>query len=106
MSVRIPSGSRLKYSTLQVADGVEFWDIADYPTIPTSSLDTVYTVTATDRLDTLAYQFYGDPTLGWIIAVANNLDLMPTDLSPGMTLVIPAQQTVQQQIVKLTPGKL
>ena len=43
-----------------------------------------------DRLDTLAYKYYGDVTLWWYIAKANNLRTMniPTNLQlriPGTT---------------------
>jgi hypothetical protein len=43
-----------------------------------------------DRLDLLAFDFYGDSTLWWIIASAN--DMQPDSLVPplGMTLRIPA----------------
>ena len=41
-----------------------------------------------DRLDTLANQFYGDSTLWWYIANANNLNQI--NLEPGTSLRIPA----------------
>ena len=43
-----------------------------------------------DRLDNLAYQFYGDPTLWWILSVANP-DLPNDSLYPtlGFQLRIP-----------------
>ncbi len=44
-----------------------------FENIPTSD-DDVYVITQYgDRLDLLAYQFYGDVTLWWYIARANNL---------------------------------
>ena len=44
-----------------------------YSTIPESDSD-IYVITQYgDRLDLLAYQFYGDVTLWWYIARANNL---------------------------------
>jgi nucleoid-associated protein YgaU len=43
-----------------------------YPNIPLSEFD-VYVITTTgDRLDNLAYSYYGDSTLWWVIAMANN----------------------------------
>ena len=58
-----------------------------YSTIPKSDND-VYIITQEgDRLDLLANQFYGDPTLWWYIARANNLKFMT--LETGITLRIP-----------------
>ena len=41
-----------------------------------------------DRLDNLAFQFYGDQNLWWYIAKANNLTFMT--VTPGTSLRIPA----------------
>ena len=41
-----------------------------------------------DRLDNLAFQFYGDPSLWLYIAKANNLTAM--NVPAGKSLVIPA----------------
>ena len=41
------------------------------------SWENIYVITQFgDRLDLLANQFYGDPTLWWYIARANNLNTM------------------------------
>jgi nucleoid-associated protein YgaU len=42
-----------------------------------------------DRLDTLAYRFYGDSTLWWMIADANPEILFPEPLVPGSVIRIP-----------------
>jgi hypothetical protein len=61
-----------------------------YSNIPPSDSD-IYVITQMgDRLDHLAYQFYGDVSLWWYIAKANNLKFMtvPTGTSlriPGTT---------------------
>lgn len=62
-----------------------------YPDIPLSENDVyMYTIRG-DRLDNLAYQFYGDTSLWWIISVANpelpNDSLYPT---LGFQLRIPS----------------
>ena len=41
-----------------------------------------------DRLDNLAFQFYGDPSLWWYIAKANNLTAL--NVPAGKSLIIPA----------------
>jgi len=43
-----------------------------YPNIPLSETDIYVITTVGDRLDSLAYNYYRDPTLWWIIAMANN----------------------------------
>ena len=42
------------------------------PVIPISVSDIYIQITSSDRLDKLANTFYGDSTLWWIIAMANN----------------------------------
>ena len=61
-----------------------------YPNIPLSEND-VYIITQYgDRLDNLAYQFYNDSTLWWVLSVANP-DLPNDTLYPplGYQLRIP-----------------
>jgi len=47
-----------------------------------------------DRLDLLAYTYYGDPTKFWLICDANQLITMyPADLlMPGKKIIIPQQE--------------
>ncbi len=59
--------------TQKLKDGRNVYRSKIYPNIPPSDKD-IYVVTQTgDRLDTLANQFYGESSLWWIIASANNL---------------------------------
>jgi len=61
-----------------------------YAKIPLSDND-VYVATETgDRLDSLAYEYYGDSTLWWIIASANKLHNGKFALADGTVLRIPA----------------
>ena len=70
-------------------DGREVYTPKIYPNIPLMDTD-VYVATETgDRLDTLAHQFYGDSTLGWIIASANNIHNASFGLVDGTVLRIP-----------------
>lgn len=43
-----------------------------YPNIPLSESDVYVITTVGDRLDNLAFSYYGDATMWWIIAMANN----------------------------------
>ena len=61
-----------------------------YDIIPESDNDTYVISQYGDRLDLLAYQYYGDTSLWWYIAKANSLKVMviPTGTSlriPGST---------------------
>lgn len=59
------------------------------PNIPLRD-DDIYVATETgDRLDTLANQFYGDSSLWWIIASANNLHGAIFAVADGTVLRIP-----------------
>lgn len=58
------------------------------------SMDDVYIITKfEDRLDLIAYDFYGDPSLYWIIAVANNLQCDSYFPPVGIQLKIPANHS-------------
>ena len=59
-----------------------------YQRIPETNGDLHVISTEGDRLDNLAFQFYGDPSLWWYIAKANNLTAM--NIPAGKSLVIPA----------------
>ena len=59
-----------------------------YSAIPETDSD-IYVITQHgDRLDNLAFQFYGDQSLWWYIAKANNLAFIT--LPTGTSLRIPA----------------
>jgi hypothetical protein len=96
MAVRLPKTSRLRFAQLGVVDGVEFWDVVDLPEIPRQPDDIVHTVIDVDRIDLLAYRYYEDARLWWVIAVANGIELVPTELNTGDQLRIPAPRYVTQ----------
>ena len=59
-----------------------------YQRIPETNGDLHVISTEGDRLDNLAFQFYGDSNLWWYIAKANNLTAM--NVPAGTSLRIPA----------------
>jgi nucleoid-associated protein YgaU len=91
MGVRISTNSRLRLGSLINFHGVEFWDLLVLPPVPEHPQDTEYTVVGGDRIDNMAYRFYGDPTLWFIIAVANGMELLPVDMNVGDIIRIPAK---------------
>ena len=77
--------------TVQYPKVIKYRESVRYPDIPLSENDVyIYTMRG-DRLDNLAYQFYNDPTLWWILSTANP-DLPNDSLYPtlGYQLRIPS----------------
>jgi hypothetical protein len=54
-------------------DGKRVFRTTRYPKIPVSLNDLYIVASETDYLDSLAYKFYKDSTLWWVIAQANNI---------------------------------
>lgn len=77
----IPTGTRW--------DGKRVYKIVQYPIIPISTTDVFIVSNEGDFLESLAYKYYGDPTLFWIIACANNLGKGRMSVPSGLTLRIP-----------------
>ena len=72
------------------SQGKRYWKQKFYPNVPLSETDDYVITTIGDRLDNLAYSYYRDSTLWWIISIANNNvtkgSLFP---EPGTQLRIP-----------------
>ena len=70
--------------------GKQYFKSKFYPNIPLSETDDYVITTIGDRLDSLAYSYYNDSQLWWIISMANNNathgSLFP---QPGTQLRIP-----------------
>lgn len=80
--------------TVQYPKIIRYRESVKYPDIPLSENDIyLYTIRG-DRLDNLAYQFYKDSSLWWILSVANP-DLPNDSLYPtiGFQLRIPKNIT-------------
>ena len=69
-----------------------------YPEIPLSIDDIYIKTTGGDRYDTLALQFYGDSSLWWIIASANNSERASLVVKPGVQLRIPGDAQAALQL--------
>ena len=76
--------------TVQYPKVTRYRSSTRYPDIPLTESDIfIYTIRG-DRLDNLSFQFYQDPTLWWVISIANP-DLPNDSLYPtlGYQLRIP-----------------
>ena len=57
--------------------------------IKPASTDKVYKIKKQDNIDNLAYQYYGDATLGWVIMCANPEHFMEFMVPVGAYIRIP-----------------
>ena len=88
----IASGSRYADSAITTVDkdGQPVAVIVPGMQQPYSFRYASHQVSEGDRLDNLAYQYYGDPTVWWRIADANPDVLYWDVLTPGIIIRIPA----------------
>ena len=75
--------------TKKTIDGRTVYRPKIYPNIPVSDDDIYVATELGDRLDTLAFQFYGNASYWWIIASANNIHDAPIGFTDGTILRIP-----------------
>lgn len=81
-----------RYETTDVDkrwDGKRVYKTTYYPIIKEQDSDAIIISNEGDYLDTLAYTYYSDPTLWWVIALANNLGKGRMSVPPGLQLRIP-----------------
>jgi hypothetical protein len=80
--------------TVQYPKVIRYRSSTRYPDIPLSDADVFLSTIRGDRLDNLAFQFYNDSSLWWIIQIANP-DLPNDSLYPtlGFQLRIPGNVT-------------
>lgn len=84
--------NRYQYSKTLLTNGTKkrYMGSVIYPKIKASN-DDIYIITeSSDRLDILASKYYGDKTLWWIIATANNLNDASLSITPGTQMRIPS----------------
>lgn len=94
--------NRYDYTTVGKRwDGKNVYRTLIYPVIPESDSDIYITVSDNDYLDALAYRYYKDTSLWWIIAVANNLGKGKLSLDVTKQLRIPTNITSILQSFKL-----
>ena len=94
--VEVDQHSRLNFASFVKSDGnILFFLNQQFPEIPESPQDLFITITPQTRIDMIAFQFYGDANLWWVIAVANNMKVLPFDLLiPNKIIRIPPQDIV------------
>lgn len=84
----------MRYSNkiiLKNINNISYYKGKKYPQIPLSEDDVYVITTIGDRLDILANTYYNDPTLWWVISMANS-NVLKTDslfIIPGTQIRIP-----------------
>ena len=82
--------SRYQHNDLiKLKDGRTVYRSKIYKNIPKRNSDIYIVTQGGDRLDTIAHQFYGDSSLWWIIASANNIHDATFAVKEGTTLRLP-----------------
>jgi hypothetical protein len=74
-------------------DGKKVLNTTHYPNIPVSDDDIFIVSNETDYLDTLAFKYYNDSSLWWIIALVNNISHGRLSVEAGLQLRIPTNLT-------------
>lgn len=101
--IRVPFDSRYQNTKLyQLTDGKgtltnEFtWGIWEPLEITPSDGDTIHFIQEKDigRLDNLAFEFYGNPNLWWVIAHVNDITNQLDDMEVGQRLRIPERDNL------------
>jgi nucleoid-associated protein YgaU len=84
--------NRYTYSTIQTEPTTKRTYLGSiiYPKIKPTDNDLYVISESTDRLDLLAHKYYGDRTLWWVIAVANNINDASFYVTEGLQLRIPS----------------
>ena len=82
-----------RYENIEVINsdtsGSQYYVNNVYPEIPPTNDDNYVITVLGDRLDLLAFDFYGDSSLWWVIASANSLPGDSLVVVPGTQLRIP-----------------
>ena len=93
-----------RYATTKIIKdkyGVRKASTTIIPSPPVSNLDTYIQITSPERLDRLAFKFYGDSTIWWVIASANNLGNGSLFVNENTTIRIPNKAGIQDLISKV-----
>lgn len=93
---RNPNGPTSQAALYEI-NNTTFWDKTRPPAISAQADDEPYLVKMNDRLDLIAYTKLGDSDRGWIIMLRNDLRLMPNDLVPGKTIMIPSIDSLRKR---------
>lgn len=75
------------------------------PVVPLSSGDITIVTTTPERLDKLAYSFYKDSSLWWVIASANGLGKGTFIIPSNTSIRIPSKDNIQDLILLINNSR-
>lgn len=83
--------NRYKHTNIKkdTKTGKRMYGITFYPEIPADETDVYIYTKEGDRLDKIAYRYYRDTSLWWIIAQANHIGKGTLAITPGTRIRIP-----------------
>ena len=92
--------SRYNWSVYYIDKNGDFYGTRQPLKLKEHSTDLFHVVTEADskRIDLIAWKFYRDVRLWWVIAEFNNIS-NPLELPIGMTLRIPTYERVQMKVI-------
>ena len=94
--------SRYENTPIQRKDNVRIFSTTFYPQIPLQDSDKYINVIVGTRVDNLAFQYYGDISLWWIIARANGLTGTELQLDTSKKYRIPINiNSILEEFTKL-----
>ena len=93
--------NRYKYTTLINRGRAGVYDLYKKVNIPDKSIELFHRVqpNEADRLDLIAFNYYGNSSMWWIIAIANNI-IDPFIVPAGLTLKIPRITAFDEEATK------
>lgn len=103
-SVKLKTSRYVHGGNTEISDNVlEWWERRNFGASPTD-LRYVVENKYEGRLDLIAYAFYGDPKLWWIIGQFNNILDPITEIVPGAVLIIPIKDRVISEFLNKKMG--
>lgn len=73
----------------ETEDNEKFYETRFLPDVERRPTDVIITVDKPQRLDRIAFQYYDDAKLWWVVAAANNIGRGDWNVSAGTRLRIP-----------------
>jgi hypothetical protein len=86
--------NQVKRASRLHAKGSQVYRTTIYPNIDRHISDIYIEALSGDRLDSLAYMYYEDVTLWWVIAQANGIGKGTMNVEPGQIIRIPNSERI------------
>lgn len=99
-TVRISKESRHRSSyVVQEVDGTRYLSTPKPPVFEDREDDIIHVIKETDRLDLLAYRYYGNAAWWWVIAEKNNIMFPLAMPDAGVRIKIPSYEYVIMEVM-------